>query len=191
MSRILMFAAAAATVLTLAACNKGASDTKGAATPAEQAATPDANPAATIPTAANITNGADDVRMMRVGFASADLYKRASASPSAVETNITSRITAASTNPTGTFWDVKDVDVSADGTAVVFAMRGPMTAKQQQKAAPSWRIYQYIIATDTLAPVINPSIDPDPATVNDVSPHYLPDGRIVFSTTRQDRKSVV
>ena len=145
----------------------------------------------TIPTAANITNGADDVRMMRVGFASADLYKRASASPSAVETNITSRITAASTNPTGTFWDVKDVDVSADGTAVVFAMRGPMTAKQQQKAAPSWRIYQYIIATDTLAPVINPSIDPDPATVNDVSPHYLPDGRIVFSTTRQTQSEGV
>src|SRR5580698_8493979 len=66
----------------------------------------------TIPTAANITDGADDVRMMRVGFAAADLYKRASASPSAVETNITSRITAATTNPTGTFWDVKDVDVS-------------------------------------------------------------------------------
>ena len=33
--------------------------------------------------------------------------------------------------------------------------------------------------------MIDPATDPDPLTVNDVSPHYLPDGRIVFSTTRQ------
>jgi len=145
----------------------------------------------TIPTAQNITDGADDVRMMRVGFASADLYMRQSASPSAVETNITKRITAASTNPTGTFWDVKDVDVSTDGTRVVFAMRGPMTAKQQQKAAPPWRIYQYVIKTDTFSPVIDPTIDSAPATVNDVSPHYLPDGRIVFSSNRQSQSKGV
>ena len=136
----------------------------------------------TIPTPANIAAGADDVRMLRVAFPSAELYMRASASPSARETNITSRITAATT--TGT-WDVKDVDASVDGTRVIFAMRGPMTANMQQKNAPSWRIYQYVIATDTLTPVINPVTDPDPPTVNDVSPHYLPDGRIVFSSTRQ------
>jgi hypothetical protein len=145
----------------------------------------------TIPTTQNIADGADDVRMMRVAFPSADLYKRQSAAPNAVETNITSRITAATTNPANTTWDVKDVDVSADGTRVVFAMRGPMIAKQQQKNAPSWRIYQYVIATDTLAPVIDPTIDPDPATVNDVSPHYLPDGRIVFSSTRQSQSEGV
>src|SRR5580698_5288818 len=155
----------------------------------------------TIPTTANIMAGADDVRMMRVAFPSADLYMRASASPSAVETNITARITAAAATTTATTttttptaagtWDVKDVDASPDGTRVVFAMRGPMTAKQQQKNAPSWRIYQYVIATDTLTPVINPTTDPDPATVNDVSPHYLPDGRIVFSTTRQSQSEGV
>jgi Hydrazine synthase alpha subunit middle domain len=155
----------------------------------------------TIPTTANIADGADDVRMLRVAFPSADLYMRASAAPDAVETNITSRITAAantSSSSTGTtaaaatttaattpVWDVKDVDVSADGTMVIFAMRGPLTANMEQKNAPSWRIYQYTIATDTLAPVISPANDPDPPTVNDVSPHYLPDGRIVFSSTRQ------
>lgn len=53
MSRTLMLAAAAVAALSLAACNKGANDTKGAATPAEQAATPDANPTATIPTPSN------------------------------------------------------------------------------------------------------------------------------------------
>jgi hypothetical protein len=42
-----------------------------------------------------------------------------------------------------------------------------------------------VITTNTLRAVINPATDPDPLTVNDVSPHYLPDGRILFSSTRQ------
>ena len=121
----------------------------------------------------------DDVRILRDLVPGSDLYMRESASPSAIETNITSRVTA------GALYDVKDVDVSPDGTRVVFAMRGPLSKNQQAKNPPSWRIWQYVIATDTLAPVINPAIDPDPLTVNDVSPHYLADGRIVFSSSRQ------
>jgi Hydrazine synthase alpha subunit middle domain len=131
----------------------------------------------------------DDLRLLRpftvatptvtATTPTADLYMRASASPVAPETNITTRITA------GQVWDVKDVDTSADGSRVIFAMRGPLTPNQKAKDPPSWRIYEYVIATDTLHPVIDPSTDPDPPTVNDVSPHYLPDGRIVFSTTRQ------
>jgi hypothetical protein len=123
----------------------------------------------------------DDLRIMRDIVPGADLYMRASASPSATETNITTRITS------GQSWDVKDVDSSADGTRVVFAMRGPLAPMQKTKDPPSWRIYEYVIAGDTLHPVINPTTDPDPPTVNDVSPHYLPDGRIVFSTTRQSQ----
>jgi hypothetical protein len=123
----------------------------------------------------------DDLRIMRdlVFAAPADLYMRGAASPSATEINITARITA------GMVYNVKDVDTSADGKRVIFAMRGPLTKTQQTKNAPSWRIYEYIIASDDLHPVINPATDPDPVTVNDVSPHYLPDGRIVFSSTRQ------
>src|SRR6516165_121956 len=103
----------------------------------------------------------------------ADLYMRASASPAAPETNITTRITA------GQVWDVKDVDTSADGSRAIFAMRGPLTPNQKAKDPPSWRIYEYVIASNTLHAIINPATDPDPPTVNDVSPHYLPDGRIV------------
>ena len=107
-------------------------------------------------------NGAlvqDDLRIMRTltpSTPSADLFMRASASPAAAETNITARITA------GQMWDVKDVDTSADGKLVIFAMRGPLTQNQKTKDPPSWRIYEYVIATDTLHPVINPAIDPDP-----------------------------
>jgi len=121
----------------------------------------------------------DDLRVLLDAVPSADLYERASASPSATETNITARLTA------GASWDVKDVDASADGTRVVFAMRGPLAVNQDPKKPPSWRIYEYVIASNTLHAVINPASDSDPLTVNDVSPHYLPDGRIVFSSTRQ------
>jgi hypothetical protein len=127
----------------------------------------------------------DDLRLLRDAVPSADLYMRASASPSAIETNITTRITK------GASWDVKDVDTSADGTRAVFAMRGPLVANQDPKKPPCWRIYEYVIASDTLHAVINPTSDPDPPTVNDVSPHYLPDGRILFSTTRQTQSKAM
>ena len=48
----------------------------------------------------------------------------------------------------------------------------PCAGRWRQEAAgnkaPSWRIWQYVIATDTLTPVVNPATDPDPPTVNDV-----------------------
>ena len=76
----------------------------------------------------------DDLRMLRdavlptanqLVVPKADLFKRQSASPSADEINITARITGTDT------YDVKDVDVSLDGKAVVFAMRGPLTADRK------------------------------------------------------------
>ena len=86
----------------------------------------------------------DDLRVLRDAVPSADLFMRATASPSATETNITARLTA------GASWDVKDVDTSADGTKVAFAMRGPLAMNQDPKQPPSWRIYEYVIATNTL-----------------------------------------
>src|SRR5947207_14361943 len=130
------------------------------------------------------SNGAlvqDDLRVLRDAAPSADLYERATASPSATETNITARLTA------GASWDVKDVDTSADGARVVFAMRGPLALNQDPKMPPSWRNYEYVIASNTLRPLIDPATDPAPLRVNDVAPDYLPDGRIRFSTTRQSQ----
>jgi hypothetical protein len=125
----------------------------------------------------------DDLRLMRPPVPQANLFKRATASPSAAETNITARITGTNS------YDVKDVAVSADGTMVVFAMRGPLTPNMKDTDPPTWAIWQYSIASDTLARVI-----PDDDTANageDVSPAYLPDGRIVFASTRQRQSKAV
>jgi hypothetical protein len=119
----------------------------------------------------------DDLRQLRDTAPSANLFKRDRAAPGATETNITARVTT--TKP----YDVKDVDVSFDGKKVAFAMRGPLKMNQKEKDPPTWEIWEYDIVADNLHRVI-PS-DTVAAEGNDVSPHYLPDGRIVFSSTRQ------
>jgi hypothetical protein len=134
----------------------------------------------------------DDLRMLReavlptanqVTVPKADLFMRDSASPSANETNITTRITGSAT------YDIKDVDASLDGKTVVFAMRGPLTAKMKQKDMPTWHLWEYVIATDTLQQVIPAALEPDLS--NNVAPHYMPDGRIVFSSTAQRQSKAI
>jgi len=134
----------------------------------------------------------DDLRMLRdavkptndqLVVPKADLYMRKSASPSADEVNITKRMTGTDT------YDIKDVDVSLDGKAVVFAMRGPLTEKTKQKDPPTWHLWEYVMATDTLRQVIPPSLVPDQS--NNVAPHYMPDGRIVFSSTAQRQSKAI
>jgi hypothetical protein len=137
----------------------------------------------------------DDLRQLRQAVLCAtppcaDLFMRTQAAPDGTELNITQRITGTGTAKAASY-DVKDVTVSADGKTILFAMRGPLTAKMQQDKAPSWRIWQYVIASDTLSQVINPATDPDPLTVNDVAPQALPDGRVLFSSTRQRQSQAI
>src|SRR5688572_5063890 len=74
MYRKLLVTGAAFAALVVAACNRPA-ETDGAATPAEQAATPDANPAATIPTPANEAAAPDFVAKA----AASDMFEIAAA----------------------------------------------------------------------------------------------------------------
>lgn len=52
-----------------------------------------------------------------------------------------------------------------------------------------WNIWEYEFATDTLSRVI--ASDTVAEAGQDVAPHYLPDGRIVFSSTRQRQASAL
>ncbi len=139
-----------------------------------------------------IPPASDDLRLLRSAVKptadqlvvpKADLYMRKSASPSADEVNISGRVTGTDT------YDIKDVDASLDGKRVVFAMRGPLTEKMKQKDPPTWHLWEYIISTDTLQQVIPPSLEPDSS--NSVGPHYMPDGRIVFSSTAQRQSKAI
>ena len=125
----------------------------------------------------------DDLRVQRVWNGPADVVLRQSASPSAPEQNITFQVTKGQ-------WDVRDLDVSFDGTKLLFSMRPPLLKNTKPDEQPVWAIYEYDTATSTLRQVIS---DPIAAALgHDVGAHYLPDGRIVFSSTRQhDAKAVL
>lgn len=100
-----------------------------------------------------------------------DLYLRNRATSTATETNITAAIT-------GGAGDVRDVDVSFDGTKLVFSLR---LAPTNANPDPTWNLYEYDIANGILRQII--TTNPDGG--DDIAPRYLPDGRIVFASNRQ------
>jgi hypothetical protein len=129
----------------------------------------------------------DDLRQQRDTIPDADLFMRNRASPSSTEIDITGRITGTD------LYDIKDVDVSQDGRRIVFAMRGPLAEDQDERDPPSWDIWEYdIIAGDVAG---NPrrviAGDATEAEGHDIGPQYLPDGRILFSSSRQRQSKAI
>jgi hydrazine synthase alpha subunit-like protein/WD40 repeat protein len=111
-------------------------------------------------------------------FPGAALYIKDRATPSAAETNITDGIFEE-----GALYDIKDVDTSYDGTKLVFAMRAPEIEDADEEDQPTWNIWEYDHTTKEVKRVITSDINAEEG--QDISPHYLPDGRIVFTSTRQ------
>ena len=120
----------------------------------------------------------DDVRAAHASMPDADLFVRDRASPV--------RRRAQRHRPHhrhGAPGDIRDVEPSFDGTKLVFAMRGHFD-RGRRRGRPADLEHlgirradeqlRRVIASDTIA-----------EEGHDVAPHYLPDGRIVFSSTRQ------
>jgi hypothetical protein len=80
-------------------------------------------------------------------------------------------------------YDAKDLHVSHDGNRVLFAMRAPEIDGADEEDQPTWNIWEYDRVTDLLRRII--VSDVTARAGQDVAPAYLPDGRIVFSSTRQ------
>jgi len=123
-----------------------------------------------------------DLRRMLTFDVGANLYVRDRASPTAVETNITEAVV-------GELGDIGGVNVDYDGSRMVFAMRGPFIEDADDDDQPTWNIWEYVFATHELRRVI-PS-DTVAEEGQDIDPHYLPDGRIVFSSTRQRQSGAI
>ncbi|MGH8253505.1 MAG: hypothetical protein ACRES2_05640 [Steroidobacteraceae bacterium] len=124
----------------------------------------------------------DDLTHQRPFWSKADVYIRDKATPSGTERNITTRVTGTD------FYDIRDLEVSADGTKLLFAMRGPIDPQMKDFDTPTWRIWEYDIAADDLHSLTD---DVTADEGEDVSPHYLPldtshpNGRILIASTRQ------
>ncbi len=106
----------------------------------------------------------------------AALYIRAGAALSATEFNITDR-----QYPAGQY-DVKDLTVSPDGERLLFAMHEP--EDDPDEPVNTWNIWEYDLVNNTLTAITSDGIDPD-QNGHDVNPIYLADGRIMFSSSRQ------
>jgi hypothetical protein len=120
---------------------------------------------------------------------SATLWKRDRASPGSPEVEITARLRVDPLGVPEDRYDIKDLNVAPDGLHVAFAMRGPLDAIDDEDEPPTWNIWEYNIETDTLRRVISSNIVAEEG--QDVAPSYLPDGRIVFSSTRQRQAKAI
>ena len=96
-----------------------------------------------------------------------DLYMRERSSPSAPEICITCGESQAH--------DVSDPEVSYDATKLLFSMR--------RATDPNWRVWEYDIARQSMRQIACNAA----AAGDDIDPAYLPDGRIVFSSNRQEK----
>lgn len=123
-----------------------------------------------------------DIRNVQRFNVGTDLYVLDRASPSALELNVTF-------GETQGLGDVQGVEISPDGTRVLFAMRGPFDENLNDEDQPTWNIWEYEIPTGALRRII-----PDDLTAeegHDIDPQYLADGRIIFSSTRQTQSKAI
>lgn len=123
-----------------------------------------------------------DARRLRSFNPGAELWVRERAAPAAAARNVTGAMTQGQ-------YDIRDVEPSWDGERVIFAMCGPIIPGADDEDQPKWGIWEYDRVRDVLRRVI--SSDVIAAAGHDVAPHYLPDGRILFSSTRQRQTGAV
>lgn len=120
----------------------------------------------------------DDIFSPATFTPGAELVLKDRATPSAAETVLTAGLFD------GTY-DVKDLNVSADGQRLLFAMRAPEIEDADDDEQPTWNIWLYDRETGELKRVIESDLIAGEG--QDISPAFLPDGRILFTSTRQRR----
>lgn len=128
----------------------------------------------------------DDRRLPASFRPGARLFLKDSASPGAAARDISSQAFTGQSflNDDGKLlYDVRDLDVSYGGTRLLFAMRAPEIPNVDDQDQPRWNIWEYDLETAILRRVIDSDVRAESG--HDIAPAYLPDGRIVFSSTRQ------
>lgn len=117
----------------------------------------------------------------------AAIYVKPRATALAAAENVTQDAFIADDNfdPEAPNYDVKDLSIHPDGDRLLFAMRAPEIPNADDDEQPKWDIWEYHLIDKVLRRVITSDIVAEAG--HDVSPRYLPDDRIIFSSTRQTR----
>jgi hypothetical protein len=130
-----------------------------------------------------------DVREPHAFLPGAELFLRDRVSPSAAERSLTAGVFPNDAMGNPPLYDVKDLSPSFDGRKLVFAMRAPEDPNLDEDEQPSWNIWVYDVDDDELRRVIASDIVAEVG--QDVAPRFLPDGRIVFASTRQRQSKAI
>ena len=171
--------------IAIAACSKGEGVQLGTGQNPDPviADFPIAYVKAPLPTNANGVFEQQDLREQITFDFGADLYFRDRAAVGAEPINITGEITQG-------LGAIRDVEIDYDGSRLLFSMRTPFDPNvDEDDQVATWNIWQYTFETDELVRVI-----PDDLTSeigHDIMPKYLPDGRIIFSSTRQTQSQAL
>ena len=138
---------------------------------------------APIPTDDNGIFEQQDLREQITFDFGADLFFRDRAAVGAEAVNITGEITQG-------MGAVRDVEIDYDGSRLLFAMRTPFDPNvDEEDQVATWNIWQYTFETDELIRVIPDDLSSEIG--HDIMPKYLPDGRIVFASTRQTQSQAL
>jgi hypothetical protein len=130
-----------------------------------------------------------DARRSTRFFPGAELMLRERASPSAVEVSLTAALFPPDENGAPARYDVRDLSASYDGRALLFALRAPALPDVGPEEQPTWNVWVYHVGDDEPRRVIRSDIVAEGG--DDVAPRFLPDGRIVFASTRQRQSRAV
>ncbi len=120
--------------------------------------------------------------------AGAQLIVKNNAFVDSLTTNITLDLFADSGSSTGATTennriDIRDLSVSDDGQQFLVAIRAPELTDVDDNEQPTWNIWRYQLSSKTLERVISSDFTAEQG--DDLMASFLPDGRIIFASTRQ------
>ena len=178
------FAAVIVVAAAIAACSQGDGVSIGTGQDSDPVVIdfPIAYIRAPIPVDDNGDFEQEDLREQITFDFGADLFYRDRASPGAEAINITGELTQGMAA-------IRDVEIAYDGSALVFAMRYPFDPNADEEDLPTWNIWKYTFDGSVLERVIKSDLTAEIG--HDIMPKYLPDGRLIFASTRQTRSQAV
>ncbi len=86
-------------------------------------------------------------------------------------------------------FDIRDLSISDDGQQLLMAIRAPEIVGADEDEQPTWNIWLYQQDSKTLKRLITDDIVAEQG--DDLMPAFLPDGRIVFASTRQKKSRAI
>jgi len=124
----------------------------------------------------------------------AELYVRDRSATSAADIDVTAKIleivsAQEDVEPEDIALDIKDIESSFDGKTLIFTARAVVEPVADNIDQTTWNLWTYDIETQIAQYVIASRIKRNEGVEtgggHDIAPYFLPDDRIVFSSTRQ------